>query len=296
MTEQQAEDEPKVHRLVDIVVEEVSLVDRAANQHRFLIVKRSDMAGPNLNEGDGTNTAAQDPAAPMDGGEHSAPATPAATDGEAMRVAALAALETLTAAVELLGETQEEDTTSLAEIARELCAVAQQLADAAGIDTRKGKGKKRPEGAASGSGDDAADPGGSSNADDPEAGQDAAPARRRGAQRKVDDALKSVRELLGQVKERLASVAKSGSTSSTMATPPGVDGLAKSIAGLADAFKEQGQRIGKLEKRFGLPNSAPTAEPSRRADAEDDDASWPLNMNRPLDRENVGKDVSFHQI
>ena len=31
-----------VHRLLDIVVEEVSLVDRAANKHRFLIVKRSD--------------------------------------------------------------------------------------------------------------------------------------------------------------------------------------------------------------------------------------------------------------
>ena len=31
-----------VHRLLDMVVEEVSLVDRAANQHRFLIVKRSE--------------------------------------------------------------------------------------------------------------------------------------------------------------------------------------------------------------------------------------------------------------
>ena len=32
----------EVHRLLDMVVEEVSLVDRAANQHRFLIVKRSE--------------------------------------------------------------------------------------------------------------------------------------------------------------------------------------------------------------------------------------------------------------
>ena len=31
-----------VNRLLDIVVEEVSLVDRAANEHRFLIVKRSE--------------------------------------------------------------------------------------------------------------------------------------------------------------------------------------------------------------------------------------------------------------
>ena len=34
--------ENDVHRLLDIVVEEVSLVDRAANKRRFLVVKRSD--------------------------------------------------------------------------------------------------------------------------------------------------------------------------------------------------------------------------------------------------------------
>lgn len=35
------DDADGVHRLRDIVVEEVSLVDRAANQRRFLVVKRS---------------------------------------------------------------------------------------------------------------------------------------------------------------------------------------------------------------------------------------------------------------
>src|SRR5512141_1360888 len=34
--------ESGVHRLRDIVVEEVSLVDRAANKRRFLVVKRSE--------------------------------------------------------------------------------------------------------------------------------------------------------------------------------------------------------------------------------------------------------------
>ncbi len=297
MTKPQGDTESEVHRLVDIVVEEVSLVDRAANQHQFLIVKRSDMANENVNK-DAGKEAEQTTVADAAGSQGAAPDTPAATDGQAMRTAALAALETLTAAVELLGETEEEDTTSLAEIARELGAVAQQLADAAGVDTEKGKGKKRPDGAASGSGDATADDaGGSGSADNPDGGQDAAPARRRGAQRKVDDALKSVRELLGQVKERLASVTKSGSAASaSAATTAGADGLAKAIAALTDTFKEQAQRLGKLEKRFGLPNSTPTVERSQRVDNEDDDASWPLNMNRPLDRESVGKDVSFHQI
>jgi hypothetical protein len=36
------DDEDGIHRLRDIVVEEVSLVDRAANKRRFLVVKRSD--------------------------------------------------------------------------------------------------------------------------------------------------------------------------------------------------------------------------------------------------------------
>src|SRR5512143_490249 len=36
-----ADGAPGVHRLRDILVEEVSLVDRAANKRRFLVVKRS---------------------------------------------------------------------------------------------------------------------------------------------------------------------------------------------------------------------------------------------------------------
>jgi hypothetical protein len=36
------DDEHRIHRLRDMVVEEVSLVDRAANKRRFLIVKRSE--------------------------------------------------------------------------------------------------------------------------------------------------------------------------------------------------------------------------------------------------------------
>ena len=46
-----------VHRLVDMVVEEVSLVDRAANKHRFLLVKR---------DGDTVHDAPQD-TAPTEG-------------------------------------------------------------------------------------------------------------------------------------------------------------------------------------------------------------------------------------
>lgn len=39
MRQASADGESGVHRLRDIVVEEVSLVDRAANKRRFLVVK-----------------------------------------------------------------------------------------------------------------------------------------------------------------------------------------------------------------------------------------------------------------
>jgi hypothetical protein len=38
----EAHEQDGLHRLVEMLVEEVSIVDRAANKHRFLIVKRDD--------------------------------------------------------------------------------------------------------------------------------------------------------------------------------------------------------------------------------------------------------------
>ena len=81
-----------VHRLVDMVVEEVSLVDRAANKHRFLIVKRDEAM-------DDDKTQNTTPAEP------SPPAAPTAKlDDNSALNAALAALESLTGLVELLGD------------------------------------------------------------------------------------------------------------------------------------------------------------------------------------------------
>jgi hypothetical protein len=81
-----------VHRLVDMVVEEVSLVDRAANLRRFLIVKRDDT---------------------MDDTEDAKKAD--APDDSPLQVA-IAALENLTEIVEELGEDASDPrVTSLAE-------------------------------------------------------------------------------------------------------------------------------------------------------------------------------------
>ncbi|MCZ2249540.1 MAG: hypothetical protein LC111_12355, partial [Bacteroidia bacterium] len=105
-----------VHRLVDMVVEEVSLVDRAANKHRFLIVKRDEAM-------DDDKTQNTTPA------EASPPTAPTAKlDDNSALNAALAALESLTGLVELLGELGADQADArLAGLAEELRSVAMQL-------------------------------------------------------------------------------------------------------------------------------------------------------------------------
>ena len=81
-------------------------------------------------------------------------------------------------------------------------------------------------------------------------------------------------------------------------TTPSSDGVSQqlekvvsSISTLTDAVKEQGQRVARLEKGTGLPNSRTHEE---RRPARDEDVGWPLDLNRPLDRESVDKATSFH--
>ena len=71
--------------------------------------------------------------------------------------------------------------------------------------------------------------------------------------------------------------------------------LITELRALTDTVNEQQQRLSRLEKRFGLPNSTPTGE-SRRRDELTRDVSWPLDLNRDRDRETVDKAVSFHDV
>jgi hypothetical protein len=67
----------------------------------------------------------------------------------------------------------------------------------------------------------------------------------------------------------------------------------ETLRSLTDGMREQGQRLGRLEKNVGLPNSRSAPERPSRRDGEEDEG-WPLDMNRPLDRASVDKSVSFH--
>jgi hypothetical protein len=273
-----------VHRLHDIVVEEVSLVDRAANKHRFLIVKRSD---PMADE----ETKIPEAAAPEPQGteKQSEPAPETKADGAGygadshMLEAAVEALERLTETVETLGALADGDARAkLAEIAGELRALADRVASAAGAEAAP----------AAESPTEAADELGAVMAS-------------------VRATLEQVGSLLGEAKRAPAKPkekddADGGKTEKRevapeSAAPAADDPLHKDLAALtqamtklADAVKEQQQRLSKLEKRFGLPNSAPAREHPETPEPED--VGWPLDLNRPFDRENVDKAVSFHDL
>jgi hypothetical protein len=122
-----AEGADGVHRLIDMVVEEVSLVDRAANKHRFLIVKRDDAMDDNTPAEKATTDGADASMTP------SADATWTVADGSPLG-AALAALESLTAIVELLGSLgADSNDLRLAALAEQLRATAEQILERTGF-------------------------------------------------------------------------------------------------------------------------------------------------------------------
>lgn len=217
-----------VHRLVDMVVEEVSLVDRAANLRRFLIVKRDEA---------------------MDDTEQDAKKADAPDDSPLG--VALAALEHLTELVEELGEDVSDP--RVASLAEQLRTASEDLLERAGAeepadeDATKAAGRprrgKKPE---------------------PKA-QDVAPATPDPTS-KVD---------LGPITEGLTK-------------------LTESFKVLSESVTSQAQRLGRVEKQFGLPNSIPT-QPQPPPKPAEHEVAWPLDLNNPLDRDNVEKSLSFHE-
>jgi hypothetical protein len=274
---------PDVNRLLDIVVEEVSLVDRAANKHRFLIVKRSDEmdetttnpTAPADEPSAEGNPADADKATPT--GETNNPDAAGATDDgqdEPSLAVAVAALEGITEAVELLGNLGEDDArTRLAELAGDLRSASERLAEAAGA----------------GSAD--ADAAGDQDGDDPPKGAPDVSA--------VLDAVRATLQRVdGLLKEPSSDSASTATDDNAAAGDTRLGEQLTELVGelrtLTSTVKEQQQRLARLEKRFGLPNSAPSGE--RPAKPEEDDLGWPMDLNRPFDRESVDKATSFHDV
>lgn len=233
-----------VHRLVDMVVEEVSLVDRAANLRRFLIVKRDDS---------------------MDDTEDTTKADVPADSPLGM---ALAALESLTDIVELLGSDVDEADPRIAALAEQLRTTGEQLLSQAGLSEEQ-------------------------DADETEKA------------RSVVDNLVATKAAVARVrrgkkptpkKEQAPPEDKAADDTKKVDLAPITDGLAKlteSFKALSDSVTAQAQRLGRVEKQFGLPNSIPTQPPAPKPT--EADVAWPLDLNNPLDRDSVEKSLSFHE-
>jgi hypothetical protein len=231
-----------VHRLVDMVVEEVSLVDRAANLRHFLIVKRDDS---------------------MDDTEDT---TKAEVPADSPLGLALAALESLTDIVELLGSDIDDADPRIAALAEQLRTTGEQLLSQAGLSEKE-------------DGDETEKA--RSIADNLVATKAAVARLRRGKKPAPKEDVPAEKEKDDTKKVDLAPI---------------TDGLAKltdSFKALSDSVTAQAQRLGRVEKQFGLPNSIPTQPPAPKPT--EHDVAWPLDLNNPLDRDSVEKSLSFHE-
>jgi hypothetical protein len=290
MSERDNSREPGVHRLVDMVVEEVSLVDRAANKRRYLLVKRSeDMAGENTETETDTETETE-----VD--------TDADEGDEADEEEADDAEEEIGDDGDTAGDDKDKSKKPAAGVTTEavvtaleaLSGVVEMLANKAAAPPKK----KPPArgGGAGGDADDAEDTDSDEewDEDDEEAAPPARgrkpPAKRQAKNdplTQVQGALKRLEALVTgktpQAKRAPAALGELGTKLDTMTTAIG--DLKKLVTG-------QGERIGKVEKTVGLPASRPVEGKGRRKD--DDVVSWPLDINAPRDRKSVAKEVSFH--
>ena len=271
-----------VNRLLDIVVEEVSLVDRAANEHRFLIVKRDT---PMADHAD-TDTQEQgaEPSADAPATEEGAPATisddpPEATAPDPLLATAVAALEGLTSTVELLGAMGAQAADArLAPLATELKTTAEALLARAGVEP-----------AATGEGDT-----------DTESTKEPSDAKDGDA---FAEHLQAARAALTQLAALTSTPASEPEAEAAPTEAPAklpddltttLAAMGESFRALADTVKEQQQRLARVEKQFGLPNSSQSPESIRKAEPEE--VGWPMDLNNPMDRESVDKAVSFHDL
>ena len=306
-----------LRRLRDIVVEEVSLVDRAANKRRFLVVKRSD--GMSGDDGESGVEKAKKKPAPQDEQTDEAkakkpPQDEAADDAEKAkgdtadeasdaepkpkpkRKADLALpadlkealLATLTQAMERLmalanqikdaGEPDAEaDDPSLPEeLGSEIDAIAELLGEA----TTK-SGKKR-----------------AAKADVAKGGSRMAKDRLDRFQKAMallSDILKEITQSNEETAAPTAGAAEAGvkkrGPEAGSPAAPGLKELAAGIGELTRVVKRQEEELTRLRQTRGVSNAIPVDSGGRRAEPQE--VSWPLDMNRPISRDKVRKEVSF---
>lgn len=305
-TEEQDDDET-VHELVDITAEEVSDVDRAANRRTYLVVKRDgdtdeDMLDPAFVEEDDALTAMDKAAADEDEGdededdeddeEDAKPASAARARRRkqalvlpspvkrALLGAATGALRRLTALVTAIKDAEESSARPGGPlpdaVARELRGICEALTKLVA---------RYPA---------------------PAAKADTTVAIQRQAE--LQDTIELLQTLLAEALPQEPAAAPPGATPS-IATPTAkrahgspdnaqaltdtLASIAVSLKALTDRVQGQEAEIARLKKSTGLPASREVD--AVRAPRPPEPVSWPMDMNQPLTREQVAKDISFFE-
>ena len=333
-------EDQKVHQLLDIIAEEISDVDRAANKRTYLVVKRrTDMdvadqtLGPEVVTDEAGNLTAMHKAAddeaqgPDSGASAKAAATNKAQDDvaddkertkqalvmpaavkQALLQATTDALKRLMAVVDAIKAAEETDEKSDKptpdSAAREMRAVCQLIEDAL---------KQYPAPVSKDQPDDA-------RRDVGKAGARLSGKRRDQLKNAIELLQKLLEEVLpskaaprgaapGDRSTELADRANAGadvqpgqdatqSAQEILSDVPGLADVLKSLTSLSEVAGElkskvqgQDEEIARLRKSTGLPASREVDAVKRPQPAKP--VSWPLDMNRPLTREKVAKEVSF---
>lgn len=293
-----------VQRLLDMDVQEVSLVDSAANQRQFLIVKRKDMKKGNesnvidtvssqasLTESSASEASAENSSKTAESGlefpsgealsegvqgkldfsevsDNEEDSQETAVSSQTSLVWATEALEALGQAIEKLdSEAQEGETQKpVLELARGLQGLAARV---------EGMGQ-------------------AGLAVEPKVSP-------------VSIILNSVRETLQRIEQGLQSMADPKvspskevsevtqlKTRASRQLETSLETILRQLGGIREILKDQQRRLTRVEKRFGLPNSSPVGEVPRTQPPEE--MGWPLDLNRPQDRDHVEKIISFHDI
>lgn len=254
-------------RLVDIVVEEVSLVDQAANKRQFLVIKRARSGMSKTNTSEDTNPKTDD--------------------------AMLAALERVGKAVAEAADEIDDPS----DVAR-LVLIAEQLNELVQSVLEEGDEDEEEEATTPDASKGTAD----APAPAPEGTPAEVPPAASADKASVASAFARIEALLvalrGKARTPPTPVAPATppAPAAAPASPPAVDPLAKVLAAISDLsgdIKAQGQRLGRLEKGVGLPSSQRTSERASR-DVDEEDVSWPMDLNAPVARSSVDKGVSFH--
>ncbi|KKN72185.1 hypothetical protein LCGC14_0413220 [marine sediment metagenome] len=335
------EDEDGIFRLFDMLVEEVSLVDRPANKRRFLVVKRRDeMAQANAGTEVVVDETGELTAKPDDGGDGAGDGVGDGEGGGDATAAAIVAVEeaiskaltipkpvkaavlrlatealerqlSLVDTIKSAKETDEQiDKPLPAQVSREIGAIVKLL---------QGIGERYPSpvaGAAAAKSDDETD---AVALDDLVSAlnsitEKVTPIDKRGRKmakeklKRFRAALKALDELLKELDPEAAGIVaepakglhdgkdkgktkKDDKPAEPIAkSSPDVEKLVTSVTELTEVVKQQSTELTALKKAHGLP-SALTVDGGGGPPPKE--ASWPADMNNPINRDTVKKEHWF---